>query len=126
MNNTLNGIVLKSKNVYQMEYNILVPVSSGLKQLFMLVEELRSEFGVEPGFDHFLVNSPCADNKYEDRFDMKALVNYSRPDALRVLNDNMSEEEYIKRHIRSLQNKDGKTFTDGNDRLTNVSIADIL
>lgn len=113
-----------SKNRYQMEYQLEVPVSAGLKPLFQQIEEIRSELGIEPSDDHFSVMFPCR-NKYI-RYRTKALIYYSREDALSVLTGGMSEEDYIMRHISSSTDKDGNILTDEDGGLDDFSVTDIF
>lgn len=44
----MNEAVQNSKNIYTIEYQLQAPVSDGLSALFQQIEELRSEFGIEP------------------------------------------------------------------------------
>ena len=59
----MNEAVQNSKNIYTIEYQLQVPVSDGLSALFQQIEELRSEFGIEPSDNCIDVEIPCQ-NKY--------------------------------------------------------------
>lgn len=117
----MNEAAKNSKNIYNIEYQIQIPVADGLKSLFQLMEEFRSELGLKPGNDDFSVKTP-GHLHYEDI----ALINYSREDALSVLTGSMSEEEYIMRHIGSSTDADGNILTDEDGGLDNFSVTDIF
>lgn len=120
----MNEAAKNSKNMYRMEYQLEVPVSAGLKPLFQQIEEIRSELGIEPSADDFCVLFPCG-NKYT-HYCAKALIYYSREDALLVLTGGMSEEDYIMRHICSTTDADGKVLTHEDGGLDDFSVEDIF
>ena len=120
----MNEAAKNSKNIYRVEYQLEVPVSEGLKPLFQQIEEIRSELGIEPSDEHFSVLFPC-ENKYIP-YASKALIHYSREDALSVLTGGMSDEDYIMRHIGSSTNKDGNILTDEDGGLDNFAVEDIF
>lgn len=120
----MNALAKNSKNIYRIDYQLEVPVSEGLKPLFQQIEEIRSEFGIEPSDEHFLVMFPCG-NKYIP-YASKALIRYSREDALSVLTGGMSDEDYIMRHIGSTTDKSGNILTDENGGLDNFVVEDIF
>lgn len=120
----MNEAAKNSKNIYRMEYQLEVPVSEGLKPLFQQIEEIRSELGIEPSDEHFSVMFPCG-NKYIP-YASKALIRYSREDALLVLTGGMSEEDYIMRHIGSTTDADGKVLTHEDGGLDNFAVEDIF
>ena len=119
----MNTLAKNSKNIYTIDYQITAPVSDGLKALFQQIEELRSEFGIEPSDDHFSVMLPCV-NKYIP-YTNKALIYYSREDALSVLTGGMSEDDYIMRHISSCTDGEGNILTDKDSGLAKFSVTDI-
>lgn len=121
----MNESAKNSTSIYQMDYQLEVPVSAGLKPLFQQIEEIRSELGIEPLDDHFCVLCPDT-SKRTQRYNITALVNYSRKDARSVLAGDMSEDEYILRHICSSMGKDGNILTDGDAGLDNFSVKDIF
>lgn len=120
----MNEAAKNSKNIYRVDYQLEVPVSEGLKPLFQQLEEIRSELGIEPSDDDFCVLFPCG-NKYIP-YATKALIRYSREDALSVLTGGMSDEEYIMRHIGSSTDKDGNILTDEDGGLDNFAVEDIF
>lgn len=120
----MNEAAKNSKNRYQMDYQIQVPVSAGLIALFQQIEEIRSEFGIEPLSDYFLVMSPDTGKKRQ-RYHI-ALIDYSRTDALKVLDGRMSEEEYIVRNISSSSDADGNVLTNKDGSLDDFSVTDIF
>lgn len=119
----MNALAKNSKNIYTMDYQIKAPVSDGLKVLFQQIEELRSEFGIEPSDTCVSVMLPCV-NKYIP-YKTKALVYYSRKDALSVLAGNMSEDDYILRHISSSMDDKGNILTKEEGGLDKFSVTDI-
>lgn len=119
----MNALAKNSKNIYRIDYQLEVPVSEGLKPLFQQIEEIRSEFGIEPSDEHFLVMFPC-ENKYIP-YTNKALIYYSREDALSVLTGGMSEDDYIMRHISSCTDGEGNILTDKDSGLAKFSVTDI-
>lgn len=123
----MNEVAKNSKNTYEVGYKIQVPVLDGLKLLFQQLEELRSEFGVEPSDEYFTVLRPTCDKKDKGSCSsLKALVNYSRTDALLVLNGKMNEDEYIMRHICSVWADDGLILTEEDGGLVNFAVTDIF
>ena len=120
----MNEAAKNSKNIYRMEYQLEVPVSAGLKPLFQQIEEIRSELGIEPSDDDICVLFPC-EKKYI-QYCAKALIYYSREDALSVLTGGMSEEDYIMRHIYSTTDADGKNLTHEDGGLDNFAVEDIF
>ena len=120
----MNEAAKNSKNIYRMEYQLEVPVSAGLKPLFQQIEEIRSELGIEPSADDTCVLFPCG-NKYT-RCCAKALIYYSREDALLVLTGGMSEEDYIMRHICSTTDADGNVLTHEDGGLDDFAVEDIF
>lgn len=121
----MNEAAKNSKNRYQMNYHIQVPVSKGLKPLFQQIEEIRHEFGIEPSDDYFLVTHPETCKKGQ-RYHIVALIDYSRTDALKVLDDRMSEEEYIVHNISSSTDADGKVLTHEDGGLDDFAVEDIF
>lgn len=120
----MNETAKNSKNIYRMEYQLEVPVSAGLKPLFQQIEEIRSELGIEPSADDFCVLFPH-EKKYI-QYCAKALIYYSREDALLVLTGGMSEEDYIMRHICSTTDADGKVLTHEDGGLDDFAVEDIF
>ena len=121
----MNEAAKNSKNIYRMEYQLEVPVSAGLKPLFQQIEEIRSELGIKPSDDDFCVLYSDTGGKELDYY-IKALVNYSQKDARSVLAGNMSEDEYILRHIRTSKDTNGNVLTDTNGGLDNFAVEDIF
>lgn len=121
----MNEAAKNSKNRYQMDYQIQVPVSAGLIALFQQIEEIRSEFGIEPSSDYFLVMYPDT-GKERQRYHIAALIDYSRTDALKVLDGRMSEEEYIVHNISSSSDADGNVLTNKDGGLDDFSVTDIF
>ena len=119
----MNEAVQNSKNIYTIEYQLQVPVSDGLSALFQQIEELRSEFGIEPSDNCIDVEIPCQ-NKYI-HYTVKATIDYSRKDALSVLAGGMSEADYIMRHIASCTDDNGNILTGANGVLAKFSVTDI-
>lgn len=56
----------------------------------------------------------------------KALIYYSREDALLVLTGGMGDEDYAMRHIGSSTDKDGNILTDENGGLDNFAVENIF
>lgn len=56
----------------------------------------------------------------------KALIYYSREDALLVLTGGMSEEDYIMRHICSTTDADGNVLTHEDGGLDDFAVEDIF
>lgn len=120
----MNEAAKNSKNIYRMDYQVQAPVSDGLKPLFQQIEEIRSELGIEPSDDDFYVLFPCG-NKYIP-YATKALIRYSREDALLVLTGGMSDEDYIMRHIGSTTDADGNVLTHEDGGLDKFAVEDIF
>lgn len=74
---------------YNMHYSISVPKESGLKILFKTAEEIYTETGISP------------DELISLQEDIKTYVTmlYDRKDAKRLLNTEISEEEYLDLHV---------------------------
>ena len=74
---------------YNMNYSISVPKASGLKILLKTAEEIYTETGLSPD-EHITLLE-----------DIKTYVSilYDRTDAKRLLNGEISEEEYLDLHV---------------------------
>lgn len=74
---------------YTMNYSISVPKKSGLKSLFNTAEEIYTETGISP------------DELISLQEDIKTYITiiYDRKDAKRLLNGEISEEEYLDLHV---------------------------